>query len=226
MIHKFENSILKNPFNPTYRYFIFEDNFKNKLKIDSLKSFILKNEKKIIKKYQNNYDDFVKKSQWVDGQTGLGKNSLTSRSPFYNLLDFKETNHLKNIIKKAHNQFLNEINLTYSDSLFVQCWANVMRKNEKISKHSHASNNWDYLSGHICVSTKKTYTHYIDPFFNKVFSSKNEVGKITLFPSWIKHYTDEVKNEEKRITIAFDIRNEESYNVDIFDHKKHHWKKI
>ena len=92
-----------------------------------------------------------------------------------------------------------------------------MRKNEKIFKHSHASNNWDYLSGHICVSTKETYTHYIDPFFNKVFSSKNEVGKITLFPSWIKHYTDEVKNEEKRITIAFDIRNEESYNVDIFD---------
>lgn len=49
MIYKFENSILKNPFNPAYRYFIFEDNFKNKLKINNLESFILKNEKKIIK---------------------------------------------------------------------------------------------------------------------------------------------------------------------------------
>jgi len=226
MLHKFENSELKNPFNPQYRYFIFEDNFKSKLKIDSLKSFILKNEKNIIKKYQNNYDDFVKKSQWIDGETGLGKNSLTSRSPFYNLLEFKETSHLKNIIKKAHNQFLNEINLTYSDSLFVQCWANVMRKNEKILKHSHASNNWDYLSGHICVSTKETFTHYIDPFYNKVFSSKNEMGKITLFPSWVKHFTDKVKYNEERITIAFDIRNEESYRVDLFENKKNHWIKI
>jgi hypothetical protein len=226
MIYKFENSILKNPFNPAYRYFIFEDNFKNKLKINNLKSFILKNEKKIIKKYQSDYDNFVKKSKWIDGETGLGKNSLTSRSPFYNLLNFKETNHLKKIIKESHNQFLSEINTTYSDNLYVQCWANVMRKNDKILKHSHANNNWDYLSGHICVSTKETYTHYVDPFYNTIFSSKNEIGKITIFPSWIKHYTDKVKSEEKRITIAFDIRNEEAYRVDVFDEKKYNWEEI
>ena len=101
-----------------------------------------------------------------------------------------------------------------------------MRKNDKILKHSHANNNWDYLSGHICVSTKETYTHYVDPFYNTIFSSKNEIGKITIFPSWIKHYTDKVKSEEKRITIAFDIRNEEAYRVDVFDEKKYNWEEI
>jgi hypothetical protein len=226
MIHTFENDIIRNPFNPNYKYHIFENNYFKELKINSLKSFILKNESKIIEKYKSNFDKLNKKSKWKDGGTGLGKNSLTSRSPFFNLLKYKETRHIKKIIKSAHNQFLKEINLTYSGDLYVQCWANVMRKNEKINKHFHAINNWDYLSGHICVNTNGTSTNYCNPFYDNLFSSKNEIGKITLFPSWVKHYTDKVKYDEERITIAFDIRYDESFIMDIDPNKKDHWIKI
>ena len=48
---------------------------------------------------------------------------------------------------------------------------------------------------------------------------------MTLFPSWLKHYTDEV-NTDLRITIAFDIMEEESFNVDLIDDIKNHWEKI
>ena len=89
-----------------------------------------------------------------------------------------------------------------------------MRKGEQIKTHSHAKNNYSYLSGHICVHTENTNTHYIAPYFINEFSSKNELGKITLFPSWLRHYTDEV-NTDLRITIAFDIIEEESFNSNL-----------
>ena len=36
----------------------------------------------------------------------------------------------------------------------------------------------------------------------------------------------EVKIDHERITIAFDLRLKDSYEKDIYPHRKHHWKKI
>ena len=37
------------------------------------------------------------------------------------------------------------------------------------------------------------------------FASKNDVGKITMFPNNIPHYTDIQELDKERITIAFDL---------------------
>ena len=86
-------------------------------------------------------------------------------------------------------------------------------------------NNYSYLSGHICVHTENTYTHYASPYYGNVFSSENDLGKITLFPSWIEHYTDQC-NTDLRITIAFDILDEVSFNVKGSNRRPDHWEKI
>ena len=40
------------------------------------------------------------------------------------------------------------------------------------------------------------------------YSSKNIDGKLTLFPSYITHFTTEYKSDNYRITLAFDLRYE------------------
>ena len=226
MIHTFENKAPRNPFNQKFKYRIFEKNCKTELHLSTLASFILKNEKKIIERTKKEFYEYNKKTRWIDGDTGLGAESLTSRQPFYNLVEFEEAQYLTEIIQDAHEEFLEKLNIQYNDKLYIQCWANVMRKGDKIKKHFHAGSNYDYLSGHICVSTKDTHTYYLQPYYKNVFSSQNVPGKLTLFPSWIEHYTDEVKTNKERITIAFDLRGEESYQEDIYPHMKHHWQNI
>ena len=226
MIHTFTNKPHQNIFNQNYKYFIFEKNYTNKIKLKTLASFILKKEKQIINKTKQEYKKFVKKTPgWIDGSTGLGADSLTSRSPLYNLIDFKETKYLKKIIKNAHLDFMQELNLTVEDNLYIQCWANVMRKGDRIKKHFHSINNYDYLSGHICIQTKDTNTYYLEPYHKEKFILKNNLGNITLFPSWVEHFTDEVLDNKERITIAFDLRNTNSMQ-DVYPHMKQHWSKI
>ena len=120
---------------------------------------------------------------------------------------------------------MKELNLTYEDSLYIQCWANVMRKGEKIKKHFHSINNYDYLSGHICIQTTNTNTYYLEPYHKERFILKNNPGNITLFPSWVEHFTDEVLDNNERITIAFDLRNSQSIK-DIYPNMRKHWSKI
>ena len=120
--------------------------------------------------------------------------------------------------------FLNKINLK-DQNVYGQCWANVMRKDEQIKKHSHYNDTLTYLGGHICVETNNTSTHYINPFTKKIYSSKNEIGKITLFPNWIEHYTD-ISKSSLRITIAFDLFTEKFYNNIVSVDMKKHWEKL
>ena len=224
MIHTFTNKPHQNIFNQNYKYFIFEKNYSSQVKPAKLATFILKKEKNIINKTKKEFEK-INKTGWQDGGTGLGVNSLTSRSPLYNLVEFKETKYLKKIIKNAHLDFMKELNLTYEDNLYIQCWANVMRNGEKIKKHFHSINNYDYLSGHICIQTTDTNTYYLEPYHKEKFILKNNPGNITLFPSWVEHFTDEVLDNKERITIAFDLRNTNSMQ-DIYPDMKQHWSKI
>ena len=201
MIHNIVNEEILNPFNPRYSFYIYENDVYDSLNCNFLKDFILNFEKDSLKKYP----------YYSDAGTGLGNNSLTSRYKHYNLLKIKETSYLKNIIRQSYNSFLNELNLNCDEKIYVQCWANVLRKGQKFNAHRHDLNNYGYLGGHICVSTYNTSTHYVLPYYEKPYALKNKNGMITLFPSWMKHYTDEVVSDEERITIAFDIKTKDAW---------------
>lgn len=211
MLTIFKNEPKQNVFAPEWNYFIYENNIKD-LNFKLIKNLILKKEKDILKKTKPSN----KKS--VDGFTKLGKNSLTSRYESFNVLKWKNkeiTKLQKNILKEYKN-FLNKLNLKMPEKLYIQCWANVLRKNEQIKPHIHNTSSNSYLSGHICISTQNTSTFYINPInqinFPDTYESKNKEGKFTLFQSYIPHYTSKFKEKGERITIAFDLLLNQSFN--------------
>ena len=177
---------------------------------------ILKNEQKIIKKYPPTDFNNIKS----DGGTGLGYDSLTSRFYHFNVLKWFNTNQLKKEIRKGYESYTKAKNTP----IFVQCWANVMRKGDRIKPHAHMDKNISSLhalSGHLCVKVDgSTNTYYGgEPV-------RNLNGEMAFFPSTMTHWTNTYFGDEERITVAFDIYSEEWFNYDIFKDAKKHFVKI
>lgn len=192
--HSFENS-------PQEKYIIGE----KKINIDSdaLTELLLEKEKELLNKYPGS----------SDGGTNLGLDSVTSRFQYFNVMD-KETWDYDIIhkIRKEIKTFYKE----YLKSLFgqdhkvpttlIRCWFNVMRRGQQIQQHIHASHEHAYFGGHLIVKCNDSSTMYVNPNEqDKVFELKNEVGGLTLFPSYVPHYTTVHNGDEPRITIAFDL---------------------
>ena len=201
----------KTPFAIDYTFYVFE-NIINDVDFSAVSKIIKSKEKKIIRSSPKSSGD---------GNTGLGDNSLTSRFGYFNVLKWQEPDiqkikdHIIDNVSKFYNRILQE----KPTDLKIQCWANVMRKGQQIKPHVHDTSNNCLLGGHICVDVDNTSTHYINPFKyfsgdnQETYSSKNEVGKITLFSDNIPHYTDKVISKD-RVTIAFDIINDNQKHND------------
>lgn len=215
-ILNFVNDPPKTIFAPRWNYVIFEGDISKMIKLSSLKTAILNNEKNIVNQY----------SFTSDWGTGLGEHSMTSRSDSYNLLNWPESNQLKTAIRFMHDQFITSLGHTPDENLYIQCWANVMRKGEQIQQHQHWKSPYTYLGGHVCIQQSNTRTNYVNPFTNEPYASENVPGKLTLFPNWVEHYTDTHHGDDERITIAFDIITQIVFDEDIFPDKKNHWIKL
>ena len=180
---------------------------------------ILKNESKIIKKYPARTWD-LKES--FDGSTGLGYNSLTSRSCHFNVLDWWGTGPLKKWIRYGYESYTG----IKKTPLYVQCWANVMRHGEKIESHNHGPSGnrvreEHCLCGHLGVHVDESTSTYYE---GKPISNKN--GEMSFFPSYTNHWTDRYLGSSERITLAFDINSQEYFDYDICNEAKKHWVKI
>ena len=175
---------------------------------NSLSRFLLSKEKQV-KKLPTSYD---KDNHVIDGYTGLGSRSTTAKFQSYNILtwDHSEIKKLKSNIAKSVIDFNDECGNKTPNVLWIQCWYNVLRFGQKISPHHHSVDPNSYLSGHFNVQVNDTSTVYMSPINQlnnpEVIDIKNKVGDITLFPSYIFHYTTRHYSFKPRITIAFDIR--------------------
>jgi hypothetical protein len=156
----------------------------------------------------------------VDGYTSLGSDSLTSRYNGFNVFswDHPEIQKLKYTVHKQYLSFLQQVNVPRR-KVYVQCWANVMRKGQQITPHLHSVSPFTYLSGHVTVACEDTSTVYICPI-NQInepleYKSPNHVGNLTFFQSNIPHYTTKHMGDKERITIAFDLKVSENYNAEI-----------
>ena len=192
IIH-FENEPPKTRFAPIFNFHIYE----NDVDVRDIKNIILSKEQDIIN--SNPYT-----SDW---NTGLGSNSMTSRSNCYNVLKWDEAYFLKEIIRSSHDNFITTLGYDWEDKIYVQCWANVLRKGEKIKQHQHWTSEYTYIGGHLTVKCDKSDTVYVNPFQHDegLFPLENKSGTITLFPNYIPHYTTVHKGKEPRITMAFDL---------------------
>jgi len=191
--------------------------FETDLNTNYYRKKILTNEYKIIKKYPpTDYGGGLS-----DGNTGLGYNSLTSRFYHFNVLNWWRTQDLKKIIKKYYQIYFD----SKISPIYVQCWANVLRKGEKINPHSHRdvedTNKYSALSGNLIVNIdEESYTFYEG---NQIL---NKNGRMVLFPSSVTHWTSRYNGTSERISIAFDIINYKDWKENIFDDAKSHWIKI
>ena len=149
----------------------------------------------------------------VDGNTGLGKNSTTSRfSVMPNLFSWNtsETNSLKRHVKSQVKKYNAELGNLTPEQLWVRCWVNILRFGQKIKPHLHSVDPSCYLSAHFTVQATGTSTCYINPIsdvFNdpSLLVDKNKEGMLTIFPSYISHYTTRHYSLKPRITLAMDI---------------------
>ena len=204
-IAKFKSEPKKTFFAPEYDYTIFET-MVQKVNFQELAKLLLSKEKEILELPVS-----TGPAGKVNSYTGLKSNSTTQRFDKYNVLKWDDENikQLKGNILHFHNGIMQYFKQPIPKELYIQCWYNVMRKGEQIKTHLHDIGPNCYLGGHICVQCDDTSTHYINPI-NQIndpmlYSSKNEVGKMTIFPNNVPHYTDIHNSDSERITLAFDI---------------------
>lgn len=164
---------------------------------------VLKNEPVILKKYSSEYGD---------GSTMLGPDSLTSRFSKFNVLKWWGTRKLKQKIRLGYERYTG----IEGTPLYIQCWANVMRNGQKIEAHQHSQDirdTEDFLCGNLPIQVDgTTSTYYLDtnqrPQDTEVKPICNMNGQMTIFPGHLTHWTDKYVGNDERVTIAFDILSE------------------
>lgn len=194
----------KTKFAPKWSHPMWHDMIYDEKELEEIKKVILVKEKELL----NYYSDVTN-----DGGTGLGPNSLTSKFSKFNIFKWKY-----DWVDKLRESALNGIyNLEGSETLdhkiYAQCWANVMRRGEQIKPHWHSSYEYSYLGAHVTISANRTRTTYENPYnkFN-IRSYENVPGALTIFPSYMVHWTDTHYGDSERITLAMDFLTEEGYN--------------
>ena len=187
-------------FSPTWNLPIGVKKFEDNNSIEKIKEFLILKEKQIISSISYDYD----------GTTKLNSNSVTGRFTHYNLLKFHnecpEINVLFEFFKKSYLEYV------YSEELYprdteVVCWFNALRHGEKVHEHNHGAGNDVYLSGNFILDDHLTSTHYKCPYDRDILISiPNLKGILTIFPSFVYHYSDTYQETGIRHSIAFDIR--------------------
>ena len=210
----FVNKKLLSPFAPTLDYFIAEKISYN-IQCSRLKNYLLSKQQEILS-LKDNLDD---------GGTGLGNETTTARFGSYNIFTWDQPDI--NILKKEIASMCNNYHMKVTGKKILKFglagWMNIMKKGDRIEIHNHSFQNDSYLSGNFTVSCDNTKTVYNNPFSqytkenvlvkmveddvddSSYYPSKNIDGKLTLFPSYVPHFTTEHKSHSHRITIAFDL---------------------
>ena len=94
--------------------------------------------------------------------------------------------------------------------LWINGWVNVMRGQDFLVKHCHATHTNCYLSGvWIAGTCEHSTTDFLLPQFEHLedvgpVRVPNRQGDIILFPQWLFHQVAPIK-ESLRITVGFDI---------------------
>lgn len=187
-------------FAPTWNIPIGVTKFQNLDIINSIKDYLLIKEKEIVSKIPYDYD----------GYTNLNDNSVTGRFTHYNLFKLVDEcpalSELFNFCKISYQSYVISEEILPRNTEIVS-WFNALRKGEKVHEHNHGSGHDVYLSGNFILDDHSTQTHYKCPFDRDIIISiPNLKGILTIFPSFVYHYSDTYEDDGIRHSIAFDIR--------------------
>jgi hypothetical protein len=142
--------------------------------------------------------------------TGLGVDKISTRWNKYNIFQMFEDDenfrYLKGAISYCYQQYCIQANIVI-EPVMLHAWFNVMTKGDRISEHVHDYGSYSYLSGNIFAGgvDKSSYTSYFIVNQDGVLDIKNNVGDLTLFPSWLPHETGVYEGDEPRMTIGLNF---------------------
>ena len=172
--------------------FLYNSKILSEKECNFIKDYILENEDKI-------------KLLGPDEYGGTSNNSLTGRFKLYNFL----YTPVEDIMLPKLRKIFNKLNFKYPIS--IQCWANIFRHNEGISKHIHANKD-KFPSANVFISGPTdmgTWYEEKDKSMKKIY---NEIGNFTMFWSDIYHYVPKNFTDKIRVTMAMDIHTEKRYS--------------
>ena len=210
---RFRSSTPVSPYAPQWDFRVGTSMCKD-IDTNSLSEFLLKKENEVKKLPTSVGMD----GNLSDGYTGLGFNCTTAKFQSYNILSWShpEIQKLKTNIARSIFEYNNECGNKTPNALWILCWYNVLRFGQKVKPHFHSVYPDCYLSGHFNVQVNDTATAYMSPINQlndpAVISIENKKGDMTLFPSYIFHYTTPHYSFKPRITIAFDLSLREKNN--------------
>lgn len=196
-IGKFYSNPKHNFFAPSWEYYIGQADAENPKLVSDLKELILYKEKQII-------TEFAGLGQ--DAGTSVGVDSLTGKYRFYNIFSWTEEPAVAftKFVVEQYRIFLKEFGL-HEPPTWGRCWANVLRNGQSIGSHNHGCHSYSYLSGHFVIAAEGTGTYYQNPTDLSHHREENKPGRLTFFPSYLRHWTDDYIGPAERITIAFDF---------------------
>jgi len=162
--------------------------------------------KKIYSWLLDNQKEFLK---YPEGDSAVADNPIAHRLGSYNLFDYKnEVDCLQTLYNYIQTLYLDFV--TKKGAAIRTCdiiaWFNILEKGEKIKSHHHGANPDSYISGNLHLLKYDTYTIYVSPYDNQCFLPEpDSMGNVTLFPSYLEHFTTEHTSDKPRISISFDI---------------------
>lgn len=180
--------------------------------VKRLTDYVFKIEKDIIEKEElvsqvpkSDKDPYRHTQQWkqhnlLDDVPGMNADHLAR---------FPKDSIIEELFKLIRTHYLMHLaNLQYPrEKVYIHGWANVLRENEWISRHTHITGKEAYLACTYYLTTNPTELYLENPANPEedCIGIKTEARKIIFFPSWIPHYSDAVPNAGTRISLAFDI---------------------
>lgn len=183
--------------------------------VNRLTEYVLKIENDIIAKEdlvssvpKNDSDPYKHTQQWkqhnlLDDVVGLGGEHLTRfpKDPVIEeLFNLVRTNYLEFLLKLGYPR----------QKIYIHGWANVLRNDEWISRHSHFTNSESYLACTYYLTTNKTSLYLENSLSGEFSGISTEQRKIVFFPAWMPHWSDKVEGDTVRISLAFDLVTESS----------------
>ena len=212
----FSNEQSLSAFAPLWRFCIAEK-FISGIDCNRLKTYLLSKKPEIL----------AIKENVGDGGTGLGNDSTTARFRSYNIMDWDQPdiNTLEEEIIIMHDRYYRDMINTTPPKIECNGWMNIMKKGERVRRHNHGYLSNSYISGNFTVCCDNTKTVYTNPYEHwdedeliirvdewgvdydySLYASKNTEGQLTLFPSYVPHFTTQHISDTDRITLAFEIR--------------------
>ena len=191
-----------NEYAPTWNIPFWNSVYPNVDDVDFMKNWLVDNEETLI-------NNFKKDRLNEDGGTGLGADSLTGQYSAYNLFqvtkNIPQFMNLLNWIKEQYIEYMHS-NSTTIRNLHMYSWANVVHPGQPITQHGHGAQNFSYLSGNIHLDNYATQTVYYCPVDEQVkVGFENVKGGLTFFPSYVLHSVPKHEENNKRVSIAFDL---------------------